>query len=320
MIGTNNYTQIKQLINGLNRWEIDKLIRELSSESISVSITSLYKTINNVRLENGRVCPHCQSRMIKKIGVINGNQRYLCHLCKKTYFATNKSIFNKTHKAKETWIKFIELMLSGVSIRKSATISGINKNTSLKWRHKIMSVLVKRLKHNKLTGNIELDDTFFKQSFKGEKGKSNKTLPKLRGISHNLICYTTGIDRANCVVSKFNGMGKNTIEKMQINMSDYFSKNSTIYSDEELAYREFAKLNNLNLFQINSKLVKEQNKLKHVNSLHSLLKQMMYRTRNVNSKHLDKYVQWVSWCKQSSKLSFAQQINAMFNDCCRTYV
>jgi hypothetical protein len=38
-----------------------------------------------------------------------------------------------------------------------------------------MDVLVKRLTHNKLKGTIEMDDTFFKQSFKGEKGKSNKT-------------------------------------------------------------------------------------------------------------------------------------------------
>jgi hypothetical protein len=28
-----------------------------------------------------------------------------------------------------------------------------------------------------------------------------------------------------------------------------------------------------------------------------MLKSMIWRTHGVHSKHLDKYVQWVSWCK-----------------------
>jgi hypothetical protein len=54
--------------------------------------------------------------------------------------------------------------------------------------------------------------------------------------------------------------------------------------------------------------------------LHAMLKNMIRRTRGVSNKYLDKYVQWVSWCKESSKISFTQQINAMFNDCCRNYI
>jgi hypothetical protein len=51
-----------------------------------------------------------------------------------------------------------------------------------------------------------------------------------------------------------------------------------------------------------------------------MLKSMIKRTRSVQSKYLDKYIQWVSWCKQSSRLSFTQQINEMFNDCYKTYI
>jgi hypothetical protein len=38
-------------------------------------------------------------------------------------------------------------------------------------------------------------------------------LPKLRGVSHNLICYTTAVNRANLVIAKFNGRGKIPLRK-----------------------------------------------------------------------------------------------------------
>lgn len=81
-----------------------------------------------------------------------------------------------------------------------------------------MDVLDKRLTHNKLKSTIEMDDTFFKQSFKGEKGKSNKMLPKLRGVSHNLICYTTAVNRTNLVVAKFNGYIKTLLKRWIIHL------------------------------------------------------------------------------------------------------
>lgn len=185
-----------------------------------------------------------------------------------------------------------------------------------------MDILLKRLSHNKLKGTIEMDDTFFKQSFKGEKGKSNKLFPKLRGVSHNLIRYTTAISRSNLVVAKFNGYGKNSIEKMNGTFSNVIknNKDTIVLSDEENAYIDWANTNHIRLIQTNSQIIKHDNKLKNVNSLHSMLKSMIRRTHGVNSKYLDKYVQWVCWSKQISKLSFGSQINTMFEDLCRTYV
>jgi hypothetical protein len=100
------------------------------------------------------------------------------------------------------------------------------------------------------------------------------------------------VDRSGAVISKFNGYGKDSIEKVSIALKDKIdTNNALIYSDEENAYSEFAKQNNIKLVQINSKIIKEQNKLRHVNSLHAMLKSMIKRTRSVQSKYLDKYIQ-----------------------------
>lgn len=58
------------------------------------------------------------------------------------------------------------------------------------------------LNSNKFKRTIQMNDAFFKQSFKGINGKTNKSLPKLHGVSRNLIYYTTLVDKSNVVVSK----------------------------------------------------------------------------------------------------------------------
>jgi transposase-like protein len=80
-------------------------------------------------------------------------------IVKKTFSPTTKSVFYNTHKIK-IHFRFIELMLSGVSLRKTGTIYKINKFIALIWSHKIMQVLVRQFEHNRLNGIIELDDTF----------------------------------------------------------------------------------------------------------------------------------------------------------------
>jgi hypothetical protein len=86
------------------------------------------------------------------------------------------------------------------------------------------------------------------------------------------------------------------------------------------AYIEWAKLNNIHLIQTNAEIVKRDNKLRNVNSLHSMLKAMIKRTHGVHSKYLNIYIQWVCWSKQISKLLFGSQISTMFEDLCKTYV
>lgn len=307
------YKNIIEQSRKLNPYELEQLIRELSNDKIENTVESIYLEVDEL---NQRVCQKCGSIHIRKHGKVNGNQRYACQDCHKTFFHTNGTPFYKTHKSKLQWIMFIEDMLKGASLRNSSESIGINLKTALKWRHKIMAALKSKLENNVLEGNIELDDTFFRRSRKGLKVSIEK-LPTKRGISNNLICYTTAVAQNGAVVSTFNEYGKNTIEKMMDKFSNKIKTGSTVYSDEEKAYAEFCKRNNLKEVSYNSKVVKEKHLLKNISSLHSMLKDKMRDCRGVSNKHLDKYIQWVSWMKESSKISFSQKINAMFNDCCR---
>jgi hypothetical protein len=147
-----------------------------------------------------------------------------------------------------------------------------------------------------------MDDTFFNFSFKGKKGQSCQNVEKKAGINNNLICYTTAVDRSGKVVAVFNGMGKNSTEKMESSFKNKVTKSddTILLTDCEKAYGEFATKEGIKIIQTkadnynrkNAKHIKRGNlNMNSVNSFHSMLKTMIRRTRGVGRKYLHRYIQ-----------------------------
>ena len=74
------------------------------------------------------------------------------------------------------------------------------------WRHKIIDAIRKFVGYGSLEGVIELDETYFALSYKGNHSKSsNFTMPResrkrgkeinTRGISKEFACVLCGVDR-----------------------------------------------------------------------------------------------------------------------------
>ena len=61
---------------------------------------------------------------------------------------------------KDKWLKFTKSMLNGDSLRESAKICGVDKNTTFRWRHRFLQ-LPKEIKSKELSGIVEADETFF---------------------------------------------------------------------------------------------------------------------------------------------------------------
>ena len=59
---------------------------------------------------------------------------------------------------------YISNMLAGYSLEKCAKLTGISKQTSFDWRHKILSALGKFQKEQILSGICESDDVFIQFS------------------------------------------------------------------------------------------------------------------------------------------------------------
>lgn len=77
-------------------------------------------------------------------------------------------------------------MINGYSIRKCAVIVGISRPTSFYWRHKILDAVRAYMGIGAVGGVIEVDETFFRKSFKGNHIKASSFVmprkPYHRGI------------------------------------------------------------------------------------------------------------------------------------------
>ena len=94
------------------------------------------------RFSNGRVCPICGCIHIVRNGHRkDGTQRYVCKDCGKSFVINTNSITSGTRKDFDVWKKYIDCMMNGLSIRKTADICGIHRNTAFLWRHKILDAL-----------------------------------------------------------------------------------------------------------------------------------------------------------------------------------
>ena len=80
--------------------------------------------VTDERFADGRACPHCGGIHIVRNGhrKSDGKQTYLCRDCKRSFVAASNSIASGTRKSLAVWEQFIDCMLNGFSIRKTADL------------------------------------------------------------------------------------------------------------------------------------------------------------------------------------------------------
>ena len=69
------------------------------------------------------------------------------------------------------WILYSKCMINDYSIRKCAEIVGISVPTSFYWRHKFLDAIRVYMGIGNVGGVIEVDEAFFRESFKGNHKK-----------------------------------------------------------------------------------------------------------------------------------------------------
>ncbi|CRK85102.1 insertion element protein [Neobacillus massiliamazoniensis] len=114
--------------------------------ALEVSIHSkepLIKEIAERKNEKGFSCPHCQVNNEVRFGKYQTKvgsksvtrQRYKCKNCSKTFTDLTNTPLNRTRKL-DKWLKFIECMIEGYSLRKSEELIGdVSWVTLFYWRH-----------------------------------------------------------------------------------------------------------------------------------------------------------------------------------------
>lgn len=170
--------------------------------------------IREKRFSNGLA--HCGSMSIKRNGTYKARQRYLCKDCGKSFNDMTGSPLSGT-KYPHKWLKYIEMMVDGCSLRAIAKELKIHLSTAFYWRHKVLFSL-QPLGHQILLGIVESDETFCLESaikvrkIHRKPRKRGGSISK-RGISKEQVCVVVAHDRNGQILSEVAGGGRITESK-----------------------------------------------------------------------------------------------------------
>lgn len=161
-----------------------------------------------------------------------------------------KSIFANTHISFKKWMRFVECMVTGFSVRKCAEIVEVCVKTAFYMRHRILDAIRLYLGVGHIEGVVEMDETFYAESFKGNHRKSGFPMPrnsrkrggevKKRGISSEQVCVATAIDRNGNLVLELLCKGRMTTDDLMRLFEDRLDKETTLCTNIHKSYMGFA--------------------------------------------------------------------------------
>ena len=189
--------RLEDAIGGLSASElatikeaVDRRERVVDSEIFDAEVSGYVKE-----------CPHCHSKEFAKAGSHNGRKRYLCKSCGKTFNALTGTPLAGLHNT-DKFMANARHMIAGDSVRKTAAALGLDKDTAFRWRHRFLESIDK-MQPTQLQGVVEADETYFLESFKGQRGnlprkaKKRGTPAKKRGLSDEQIPVLVARNRSD---------------------------------------------------------------------------------------------------------------------------
>tara|TARA_R110002020_G_scaffold58372_1_gene160009 strand:- start:597 stop:1595 length:999 start_codon:yes stop_codon:yes gene_type:complete len=251
-------------------------------------------------------CPNCGcDGRIRKWGYSAlKTARLRCLDCKKTFSATTGTPFYRLRFRAE-WLRYMSLLpthISVASLRENFDFDH-HVDTLLRWRHCFLAFISPN-PGTRLSGVIQVDETYFRKSYKGHKRWFNggqidgRTARKRggaskRGLSNEQVPVLTAMDTNNYICQqKLPDRKRTTITAA---MRPWVQGQSVICSDGEPAYRSIATLTDCEHIRVK---LKEKTRapnlnLAKINAYHSHLKQLINGScRGVNTEYLHLYLGW----------------------------
>jgi len=258
------------------------------------------------RFSHGFHCIHCGSTKIRRMGhTPQGAQRYHCRDCGRTFGDRSDSVLSGTHKDSTVWEEYIDCMLEGLSLRKTAARCGIHFNTAFAWRHKLLDALRGILSSQTVGGVVEADETYVNVSYKGNhSGENSFIMPRKSrhrggelhqsGISKELVCISCAVSRDGGNIASALTLGRASAGEFKRFFDGRLEKGSVLCTDYEPAYSSFAKKAGVRHVQLETKEVREGFMIQRINAYHSRLHAFLSGFRGVSTKYLDNYLAWNS--------------------------
>lgn len=316
-------TQVQRILSSfvdLSTQELQTLTEQLL---IALSISDNYNPLHPKEMGltvHAACCPHCGSIHFKKDGFSKmGIQKYRCLDCKAYFRDSTHTTLEYSRKNIGVWGLFIRCTLERKSLRECAEICGISQRTSFTWRHKLLHVLAGELDNTNLAGIVELDDTFFSVSYKGNHTRSeNFDMPrkahKRGGMDRKnlmgMVSVLCAVSRGNGFKAQVTGLGAVTVNTLQHSIAEYIAKDALVLSDGAHPIHRYFKDKGMEHIAVLSSHGKkkrakkpssstEVHHINNVNALHARIRKYLEPFCGVSSKYLGNYIALCMWLENN---------------------
>lgn len=272
----------------LQSFIVEKYKDNFSKKHPKLSETNEKDILNSLTITSCRYCSN--EKIIRRGRTKNGIQLYFCKNCKRRFSATTGTIF-EYHKISIT--EWIEFLLDIFNYGSTNLISKVNKNsinTSIYWLHKVFLILREYQNNVVLSGNVYIDEMFYKVIKSDIETKEGK---QLRGLSHNQYCIGVGYDKKH-IIAIVEGLGKTSQDKTETTFMVHIKPNSRLIHDDEKSHRRMVKKLNLIDESYNSLWLKtkkdKDNLLRPINHQCDLIRQFLNTHSGFDRKYLQDYL------------------------------
>lgn len=240
-------------------------------------------------------CPHCQSTDLRPWGSSHGLPRYRCRGCGRTSNPLTGTPLAHLRK-RDRWLRYAQTLVDGLSIRRGAAECGIDKNTAFLWRHRFLEApAAHRALHEQ--GIVEADDTYFLQSFKGQRNlprpaRRRGGVGRTRGLGPDQIPVLVVRDRSGATADFI----LSRLDTVQVRraLEPLLDPDALLCTDGAAAYASFAKDNDIahETIAAHGPRARGAFHIQNVNAYDSRLKNWMIRFHGVATKYLADYLGW----------------------------
>jgi transposase-like protein len=155
---------------------LSQLARDFADEA------SARAHLESIRWPNGPVCPHCSGTDAYKIQSKPGSKTrpgvHRCRTCKKQFTVTVGTIFESSHIPLAKWLMAVHLMCAskkGMSAHQLHRMLGVTYKTAWFMCHRIRYAMTQEPLRSKLSGTVEVDETYVGGKVRGTKrGRRDK--------------------------------------------------------------------------------------------------------------------------------------------------
>ena len=281
-------TEFRNWLSRLNQ------LNQVQWEQLRAQLTYPHEVLKDA-LAMPKQCPRCQAESLRPWGTSHGLARYRCKACGRTCNAlTRTPLARLCHR--ERWVKYAEAMMSSLVVRSAAAFCDVDKNTAFRWRHRFLRLIAEhRAQH--VSGIVEVDETFFLESFKGQRhlprpARKRGGKAKSKGMSDELIPVLVVRDRSG-QHADFHLARLNT-EHIGAVLKPLLDPDAVLCTDSAAIYRCFAKAEGITHHRLNLRQKCRTDgafHIQNVNAYDSRLKGWMRRFHGVATKNLANYLE-----------------------------